>query len=49
MKKIFMTELYNEMKLEKRSKYLVTNTNANRIWLFPDIPVGKRKRTCFDC
>ena len=38
MKKIFMVVLYNEMKLVKRSRYLVTNTTKNRICDFPDIP-----------
>lgn len=30
-----------EMKLEKRSRYLVVKTKAKRIWLFPEMPVGK--------
>lgn len=26
-----------------RSRYLVVNTKANKIWLFPDIPVKEKR------
>ena len=38
-KKTFMAVLYIEMKLVNRSRYLVMNTTANRIW---DRPVVKK-------
>lgn len=32
-----------------RSRYLVVNTKANKIWLFPDIPViGKKKNLAIE-
>lgn len=37
----FMLVLYSEMNEEIKSKYRVVNTMANRIWLFPEIPLGK--------
>lgn len=34
-----------EMKLEKRSRYLVVKTRAKRIWLFPEMPVQGEQET----
>lgn len=31
-----------------RSRYLVVNTKANKIWLFPDIPVIGQKEKFSD-
>lgn len=36
----FMQVLYSEMNEVSRSRYRVVNTRANRIWLFPEIPLG---------
>jgi hypothetical protein len=37
-----MTELYREIKLVKRSRYLVVYVMANKIWLLPEIPAQDR-------
>lgn len=38
MKKTFIEVLYIEMNDVNRSRYLVANTMANKIWLLPEIP-----------